>query len=162
MVTNCLSCSLEKIIQNNIPKKNDNTTKNPRERMYLDISSIKHEGLRGRRHWAMLVDEATRCKHSFFLKKKSGQVDMICSLLKILKDKYKIQVKFIHCDMLEKTSNLKKNVMLMDWALSLVNSNWYISTESICGKRFPNDIGKSKSNDELCRVHNKKKKTIIV
>ena len=46
----------------------------------------------------MLVDEATRCKHSFFLKKKSDQVDMISSWLKGLKDKYKIQVKFIHCD----------------------------------------------------------------
>ena len=30
----------------------------------LDISSIKDESLGGRRHWAMLVDEVTRCKHS--------------------------------------------------------------------------------------------------
>ena len=43
---------------------------------------------------AMPVDEATRCKHSFFLKKKSDQVDMVSSWLKGLKDKYNIQVKF--------------------------------------------------------------------
>ena len=66
--------------------------------MYLDISSMKDESLGGRRHWAMLVDEATRCKHSFFLEKKSDQVDMVSSWLKSLKDKYNIQVKFIHCD----------------------------------------------------------------
>ena len=68
VVTKCLCCSLEKIRQTNIPKKNESTTKNPGERIYLDISSIKDESLCGRRPWVMLVDEATRCKHSFFLK----------------------------------------------------------------------------------------------
>ena len=92
MVTKCLSCSLEKIRQKNIPRKNEYTTRNPRERKYLDISSIMHESLSGRRHWAMLVDQSTRCKHSFFLKKKSDQVDMISSWLKGLRDKYKMQV----------------------------------------------------------------------
>ena len=87
--------------------------------MYLDISSIKDESLGGRRHWAMLVDEAARCKHSFFLKKKSDQVDMVSSWLKGLKDKYNIQVKLFVVIMLEKTRNLKKNVMQTDWALSL-------------------------------------------
>ena len=82
----------------NIPKMNEDTTKNPGERMYLDISSLWYESLGGRRHWAMLVDEARRCKHSFFLKKKSDQVNMVTSWLKGLKDKYKIQVKFICCD----------------------------------------------------------------
>ena len=67
-VTKCLSCSLEKIRQKNIPKKNEDIAKEAGERMYLDISSMKDESLGGRRHWAMLVDEATRCKHSFFLK----------------------------------------------------------------------------------------------
>ena len=62
--------------------------------MYLDISSIKHESLGGRRHWGMLVDEATQCKHSFFLKKKSDKFDMITSWLKGLEDKYNIQIKF--------------------------------------------------------------------
>ena len=66
--------------------------------MYLDIPSIRHDSLGGRRHWAMLVDEAPRCKHSFFLKKKSDQVAMISSWLKGLRDKYKMQIKFIHCD----------------------------------------------------------------
>ena len=63
--------------------------------MYLDISSMKDESLGRRRHWAMLEDEATRCKHSFFLKKKSDQIDMVSSWLIGLKDKDKIQVKFI-------------------------------------------------------------------
>ena len=36
--TKCLSCSLEKMRQKNIPKKNENAGKDPGERMYLDIS----------------------------------------------------------------------------------------------------------------------------
>ena len=56
IVTKCLSCSLAKIRQNNIPQKNESTGETPGERMYLDISSMKDESLGGRRHWAMLVD----------------------------------------------------------------------------------------------------------
>ena len=37
-VYNCLSCSLEKIRQKNIPKKNEDKSNKPGERMYLDIS----------------------------------------------------------------------------------------------------------------------------
>ena len=90
IVTKCSSCSLEKIRQKNIPQKNESTAKNPGERMYFDISSMKDESLGGRM-WM----RPTRCKHSFFLQKKSEQVDMVSSWLKGLKDKYKIQVKFI-------------------------------------------------------------------
>ena len=49
-VNNCLSCSLEKIRQKNIPKKNEDKTKNPGERMYLDISSIRKPSMEGRQH----------------------------------------------------------------------------------------------------------------
>ena len=66
--------------------------------MYLDISSMKDESLGVRKHWVMLVDQDTRCKHSFFLKKISDQVDMVSSWLKGLKQKYKIQVNLIRCD----------------------------------------------------------------
>ena len=85
-VMKCLSCSLEKIRQKNIPKKNKNTATKPGERMYLDISSMKDESFCRRKHWAMFVDEVTKCKHSFFLKQKSDQIKMISSWLKGLKD----------------------------------------------------------------------------
>ena len=76
-VNNCLSRSLEKIIQKNIPKKNEAKSTNPGERMYLDISSMRKPSMGGRQHWEMLVDEATKYKKSFFLKKKNEQVEPI-------------------------------------------------------------------------------------
>ena len=97
-VNNCLSCSLEKIRQKNIPKKNEDKTKNPGERMHLDISSMRKSSMGGRQHWVMLVDEATKYKKSFFLKKKNEQVEPIIDWIKALKARHKIQVKIIRCD----------------------------------------------------------------
>ena len=97
-VNNCLSCSLEKIRQKNIPKKNEDKSKNPGERMYLDISSMRKPSMGGRQHWVMLVDEATKYKKSFFLKKKNEQVEPIIDWIKALKARHKIQVKIIWCD----------------------------------------------------------------
>ena len=69
-VTNCLSCSLEKIRQKNISKENEDKSSNSGERMYLDISSMRKPSMRGRQYWVMLVDEATKYKKSFLLRKK--------------------------------------------------------------------------------------------
>ena len=84
-VNNCLSCSLEKIRQKNIPKKNEDESENPGERMYLDISSMRKPSMGGRQHWVMLVDEATKYKKSFFLKEKNEQVEPIIDWIKALK-----------------------------------------------------------------------------
>ena len=97
-VNNCLSCSLEKIRQKNIPKKNEDKSKNPGETMYLDISSMRKLIMGRRQHWVMLVDEATKYKKSFFLKKKNEQLEPIIDWIKALKARHKIQVKIIRCD----------------------------------------------------------------
>ena len=108
VVMKCLNCSSEKIRQKNIPKKNENTAMQPGERMYLNISSIKDESVDRRKHWTMLVDEATKYKHSFFLKKKLDQIEMIRSWFKGLKDKYKIQEQFVCCDNARENKKLEQ------------------------------------------------------
>ena len=65
--------------------------------MYLDISSMRKPSMGGRLHWVMLVDEATKYKKSFFLKKKNEQVEPIIDWIKALKARHKIQVKIIRC-----------------------------------------------------------------
>ena len=66
--------------------------------MYLDISSMRKPRMGGRQYWVMLVDEATKYKKSFFLKKKNEQVEPIIDWIKALKARHKIQVKIIKCD----------------------------------------------------------------
>ena len=41
----------------------------------------------GNKHWALMVDEATKYKKSFFLKKKNNQVEVSIDWHKELKDK---------------------------------------------------------------------------
>ena len=46
----------------------------------------------------ILVDEATKYKKSFFLKKKNEQVEPIIDWIKALKARHETQVKIIRCD----------------------------------------------------------------
>ena len=125
-VNNCLSCSLEKIRQKNIPKQNEDKSKNPRdksknhgERMYLDISSMRNPSMGGRQHWVMLVDEATKYKKSFFLKRKNDQVEPIIDWINSLKARHKIQVKIIRCDNAGDNNDLEESHPRINWGLFL-------------------------------------------
>ena len=52
----------------------------------------------GRQHWVMLIDEATKYKNSFFLKKKNEQIEPTIDWITALKARHEIQVKIIRCD----------------------------------------------------------------
>ena len=76
----------------NFPKENPNNSNTPGDQMYLDISSMAKASSGGNRHWALMVDEATKYKKSFFPKKKNDRIEVIIDWLKELKNKYKIKV----------------------------------------------------------------------
>ena len=59
----------------------------------MDISSFKHESMGGKRHWLIVVDE-----FSFFLKRKSDQIELFPIWIKQLKAKYGIDIKYIRLD----------------------------------------------------------------
>ena len=64
----CETCAQAKIRQANIPKKKEpQVPSRPGYRLYIDISSFKHESMGGKRHWLIVVDEFSDCSHSFFL-----------------------------------------------------------------------------------------------
>ena len=87
--------------------------------MYLDISSLTQVSLGGSKHLALMVDEATRYKKSFFLKKKNDQIEVILDLLKELKNKYKIKVQQIRMDNAGETKCWQDVVMKMKWVSNL-------------------------------------------
>ena len=59
---------------------------------------MRNPSMGGRQHRVMLVDEATKYKKSFFLKKNNEQVKPTFDLIKALKARHEIQVKIIRCD----------------------------------------------------------------
>ena len=64
----------------------------------MDISLFKHESMGGKRYWLIVVDEFSDCSHSFFLKRKSDQIELFPIWIKELKAKYGIDIKYIRLD----------------------------------------------------------------
>ena len=95
----CEVCTQVKIRQANVPKrKQKQVPSRPGHRMFIDISSFKHESMGGKRHWLIVVDEFSDYSHSFFLRRKSDQMVVIPTWIKGLNSKYGIVVKNIRLD----------------------------------------------------------------
>ena len=81
---NCEDCLKGKARRLNVNKISKNQSKNPGERIMIDISSVKTKNNKKvGRFWLLVVDEATDMKWSFFLKKKSDQVKLLLGFEKI-------------------------------------------------------------------------------
>ena len=80
----------------------------PGYRLFIDISSFKHESMGGKRHWLIVVDKFSDCSHSFFLKRKSDQIERISIWIKELKAKYGIDIKYIRLDNRGENKSLQK------------------------------------------------------
>ena len=105
----CEICAQAKIRQANIPKnKQKQVPSRPGYRLFIDISSFKHESMGGKRHWQIAVDEFSDCSHGFFLKRKSDQIVMIPTWIKGLKAKYGIDLKYIRLDNRGENRSLQK------------------------------------------------------
>ena len=105
----CETCAQAKIRQANIPKKKEpQVPSRPGYRLFINISSFKHESMGGKRHWLIVVDEFSDCSHSFFLKRKSDQIELLPVWMKELKAKYGIDIKYIRLDNSGENRSLQK------------------------------------------------------
>ena len=89
-------------------KKEKQVPSRPGYRLFIDISSFKHESMGGKRHWLIVVDKFSDCSHSLFLKRKSDQIEMIPIWIKELKAKYVIDIKYIRLDNSWENKSLQK------------------------------------------------------
>ena len=95
----CEHCARGKIRQTNIPKvSKGQQAKNPGERVFIDISSMMYPSAGGKKHWLLIVDEATDSTHSSFLKKKSDMIEIMLIWTTNLFKKYHIGIKKIRLD----------------------------------------------------------------
>ena len=95
----CEVCAQAKIRQRNIPKKKmKKLPTRPGYRVFIDICSFKQVSRGGNRHWLIVVDEFSDCTHSFFLKRKSDQIQIMLMWIRGLSKKYNIEIKRIRLD----------------------------------------------------------------
>ena len=124
----CETCAQVKIRQANIPKKKEpQVPSRPGYRMYIDRSSLKHESKGGKRHWLIVVDEFSDCSHSFFLKRKSDQIELLPVWMKELKAKNGSDIKYVR---LGRTEVSRKNVISKTWG-SYLNSQHLVPLSRI-------------------------------
>ena len=94
----CEICAKAKIRQRHIPKKKmKKLPTRPGYRVFIDICSFKQVSRGGNRHWLIVVDEFSDCTHSFFLKRKSDQIQIMLIWIRILllSKKHNIEIKRI-------------------------------------------------------------------
>ena len=105
----CEVCAKAKIRQRNRPKKK--MKKLPTRagyRVFMDICSFKQVSRRGNRHWLIVVDEFSDCTHSFFLKRKSDQNQIMLIWIRSLSKKHNIEIKRIRLDNSGESRSLQK------------------------------------------------------
>ena len=105
----CEACEKAKIRQRNIPKKKmKKLPTSPRYRVFMDICSFKQVSRGGNRHWLVVVDEFSDYTHSFFLKRKSDQMQIMLIWIRSMSKKHNIEIKRIRLDNSGENRSLQK------------------------------------------------------
>ena len=95
--------------QRNIPKKKiKKLPTRPGYRVIIDICSFKQVSRGGSRHWLIVVDEFSDCTHSFFLKWKSDQTQIMLIWIRVMSKKHNIEIKRIRLDNSGENRSLQK------------------------------------------------------
>ena len=148
----CEVCAKAKIRQTNIPKKKiKKLPTRPGYRVFVDICSFKQVSRGGNRHWLIVVDEFSDYTHSFFLKRKNDQIQVMLIWIRILSKKHNIEIKRIRLDSSGENRSLQKEVTKLIWELLLSLQHQDTPTE-FCGRKKNTNIdGKSKSHADPSR-----------
>jgi hypothetical protein len=93
----CEDCTVGKTKQKNTNKQWLQGSKNPGERLYIDISSIKGEIFEVSKLWSLIIDDYANYCWGYFLNKKCSLKEKVTSLILELRDK-NIKVKILRCD----------------------------------------------------------------
>ena len=105
----CEACAKAKIRQRNIPKKKmKKPPTRPGYRVFMDICSFKQVSRGGNRHWLVVVDEFSDYTHSFFLKRKSDQTQIMLIWIRNMSKKHNIEIKRIRLDNSGENRSLQK------------------------------------------------------
>ena len=93
----CIACALGKVKQRNLNKFNKNKSKIPGERLYVDLSGIASKSIGGSKYWMLVIDDFTKFKWSYFLKRKNELSEILVNQIKSLRNQ-DYQIKYIRCD----------------------------------------------------------------
>jgi hypothetical protein len=108
----CDDCALAKSRQKNLKKESFFRSTEPGERLYIDQSYIRQKSYGGRECWLLIVDDCTDHCWSHFLKSRDEQNSFLISIIKDLKAKAQVIVRYIRCDNAGENIALEKLCLL--------------------------------------------------
>jgi hypothetical protein len=108
----CDDCALAKSCQKNLKKESFFRSTVPGERLYIDQSYIRQKSYGGREYWLLIVDDCTDLCWSHFLKSRDEQNSFLISMIKDLKAKAQVVVRYIRCDNAGENLALEKLCLL--------------------------------------------------
>ena len=94
----CEPCGLAKAKQAKLNKEDNNKAKVVGERLCLDIQPMMNASYGGAKNWLLVVDELSGYCWSYFLKSKDETVNVVVPLLKDLRERLNLKIRFIRCD----------------------------------------------------------------
>ena len=108
IMTVCAGCAAAKAKARAVPKTTQEKSTVPGERLFVDISGNYAKSAVGNQYWVMAVDDYTRKRWSYFIKKKSDIGTVIEALLSSLAGAGH-KTKYVRCDDAgENTKQLRK------------------------------------------------------
>ena len=112
----------------------------------------------GNKHWALMVDEATKYKKSLFLKKKNDQIEVIIEWLKELKNKYIIKVQWIRMDNAGENKMLARHCDPNEMGIKFeYTAPGTPQQKQSCRKSIGDPHWQRKSNDESCQIYSEER-----
>ena len=107
----CEDCGLGKAKRKNMNHELSKKSEKVGERLFIDISSIEKPSYGRAKFWLLCVDDCSDYCWSYFLKKKSETALRITNLIKDLKAKANMEVKYIRCDNAGKNKSLQEECL---------------------------------------------------
>ena len=84
----CEFCAMSNAQQKAVPKKTEDQSMEPGERIFMDMSTVsEHESLGGAKVWLCAVDDATGCVWNHLIKKKSDAPERMKILFNKMSDR---------------------------------------------------------------------------
>ena len=94
----CEDCALNKAKQRSVSKMVVAQSKIFGERLFFNISFSSTPTFGGKKHWLFVIDDSSNYIWSFFLKEKLDLAGVMLGLIKLLKNKYNLEVQYLFCD----------------------------------------------------------------
>ena len=100
----------------------------------------------GQRHWLIVVDEFSDCSHSFFMKRKSDQIELLPAWMKELKAKYGIDIKYVRSDNSGENRGLQKEYSKQNLGIIFeVRAPRTPQQNSMVERKIPTLMGRSRA-----------------